>query len=115
VSWVRKRIGSPAWWFFTRVHRRLDLERVSPVGAVLGLDPAAPAGEVVAAALLGDNALEAEVADLVPECFAVGVARRGRPVTSNQDHPRWTQDGCGLAGLDVGNLRGECGRYAARR
>ena len=45
------------------VLRRRHLEWVSPVGAVLGLDPAAPAGQVVAAAFLGDDALQAELAE----------------------------------------------------
>jgi hypothetical protein len=39
-----------------RVPRRLYLERVPRILAVLGLDPAASAGEVVVAALLGDDA-----------------------------------------------------------
>jgi len=42
-------------------------EWVAPVGAVLGLDPSAAAGEVVAAAFLGDDALKAELADLLPQ------------------------------------------------
>jgi len=36
-----------------RASRRFDLEWVSPVGAVLGLDPTAPTGQVAAAALAG--------------------------------------------------------------
>jgi hypothetical protein len=38
------------------VPRRVYLERVPPILAVLGLDPAASAGEVVVAALFGDDA-----------------------------------------------------------
>jgi hypothetical protein len=48
------------------VQRRLYLERVSPIRAVLGLDPAALAGEIMAAAFLRDDALQAEFADLLP-------------------------------------------------
>ena len=57
---------------------RCKFERVAPVGAVLGLDPAAPAGEVVAAAFLCDDALKAELADLLPKRFSVGVAGSNR-------------------------------------
>ena len=58
------------------VERRLDLQRVSPVRAVLDLDPAAAAGEVVTAAFLGDDALEAEIDDALPERIAVRIGRR---------------------------------------
>ena len=51
-------------------------------GAVLGFDPAAPAGEIVAAAFLGDDALKPELADLLPQRFSVRVAGSGRPVVA---------------------------------
>src|SRR5436305_1375658 len=59
---------------------RLDLERVAPVGAVLRLDPAAPTGEVMAAALLRDDALQTEAADGIPQRLAarIGLCRRPR-------------------------------------
>jgi hypothetical protein len=61
---------------------QLQFEGVAPVRAVLGLDPVAPAGEVMPAALLGDDPLQTKLADLPPQRFSVRVAGGGRPVVA---------------------------------
>jgi hypothetical protein len=64
--------------------RAPNLQWVPPVLSVLDLDPVAPSGSVEAAAFLGDDAFQADVADGVPERFAVLVARADRPVVASE-------------------------------